>query len=236
MKKETLDKEIKEAQGFLGKSDGRDKLLATIQYAAMFVSAGSPGHAKNVQTTVATARKAFRIMKPLESLAPIVLNPSLNPKKPVTIEILNKLKNVLMAVYFGGDNIVWLKQAGLISNKKVAERAQKASLYGWFGGSLCGIVSEIYEIQSMMERKAGETAEEYAARQAEMHSELNRRTIVLVHAVVQALLAVGLLGLRPWKPRTVGFFGIAASAINCYMLYPAVPRDPPKQIGSKKGA
>ena len=33
---------------------------------------------------------------------------------------------------------------------------------------------------------------------------------------------MGLLGLRPWKPRTVGFLGIVASAMNCYMLFPAI--------------
>lgn len=40
---------------------------------------------------------------------------------------------------------------------------------------------------------------------------------------LQALLAVGLLELRPWKPRTVGMLGIIASALNCYMLFPALP-------------
>lgn len=45
-----------------------------------------------------------------------------------------------------------------------------------------------------------------------------------VCACVQAALAVGLLQLRPWKPRTVGFLGIVASAINCYMLTPAVAK------------
>ncbi len=34
---------------------------------------------------------------------------------------------------------------------------------------------------------------------------------------------MGLLELRPWKPRTVGALGIIASVMNCYMLYPAVP-------------
>ena len=40
---------------------------------------------------------------------------------------------------------------------------------------------------------------------------------------MQAMLAVGLLQLRPWKPRFVGFLGTLASAINCYMLFPALP-------------
>jgi hypothetical protein len=41
---------------------------------------------------------------------------------------------------------------------------------------------------------------------------------------VQAALACGLLGLTNWKPRFVGFLGVVASAINCYMLFPALPK------------
>ena len=55
---------------------------------------------------------------------------------------------------------------------------------------------------------------------------------------VQAALAVGLLGLRPWKPRTVGFLGVVASAMNVYMLFPAVsypPRAPKPTMDSLKG-
>ena len=40
---------------------------------------------------------------------------------------------------------------------------------------------------------------------------------------MQAALAAGLLNLFGWKPRTVGFLGIVASAINCYTLFPPVP-------------
>lgn len=34
---------------------------------------------------------------------------------------------------------------------------------------------------------------------------------------------MGLLELRPWKPRTVGALGVIASIMNCYMLYPSLP-------------
>lgn len=132
-------------QGFLNQSDGRDKLLAAVQYAAMFISAGTPGDAKKVQASVAAARKVFRILRPLESLTPLVLNPGINPKKPLSIEILNKIKPILMSIYFGGDHVVWASQAGLLQNKNITQRAQKLSLYGWFGGSLCTIVTELYE-------------------------------------------------------------------------------------------
>ena len=40
---------------------------------------------------------------------------------------------------------------------------------------------------------------------------------------LQAALAAGLLNLFNWKPRTIGFLGVVASAINCYMLFPPVP-------------
>ena len=76
----------------------------------------------------------------------------------------------------------------------------------------------------MTSQRKGETAEEYAVRQTAIHPEVRRRTIVLVHALVQALLAMGLLELRPWKPRTVGAIGVVASVLNCYMLYPSVPK------------
>ena len=125
-------------------------MLAAVQYAAMFIAAGTPGDAKRVQASVAAARKVFRIMRPLESLTPLVHNPSINPNKPYIIELLNKIKPVLMSIYFGGDHVVWASQAGLLSNKEITQRAQKASLYGWFGGSLCTIVSEIYEIQGSL--------------------------------------------------------------------------------------
>ncbi len=48
-------------------------------------------------------------------------------------------------------------------------------------------------------------------------------TLTVARVGLQAMLAVGLLQLRPWKPRFVGFLGTVASAINCYMLFPALP-------------
>ena len=39
---------------------------------------------------------------------------------------------------------------------------------------------------------------------------------------MQTLLAMGLLQLRPWTPRTVGLLGLLASSMNCYMLFPKI--------------
>lgn len=50
----------------------------------------------------------------------------------------------------------------------------------------------------------------------------------------QAALAAGLLGLTSWKPRFVGFLGVMASAINCYMLFPALPKPAEKPAARKE--
>ncbi len=211
------------AQAFLDKSDGRDKLLATVQYAAMFLAAGAHGDARRVQASVAAARKVFRVARPLEALAPLLHAPEINAAKPLWLELLGKLKPALMALYFAGDHVVWAQQAGLLDKSRAGAvaRAQRASLYGWFGGSLCTIAAEAAELAALTRRRAGEGEAEFAARQAAAAGEVRWRTTALVHALVQALLAVGLLELRAWKPRTVGALGVAASALNCYMLWPA---------------
>ena len=41
---------------------------------------------------------------------------------------------------------------------------------------------------------------------------------------------MGLLQLRPWTPRTVGLLGVVASAMNCYMLFPALRKAPLKAL------
>lgn len=215
--------------GFLAKADGKDKLTALIQYAAMFVSAGEPGSAKKVQGSVAAARKVFRVFRPLESATPVILNPKLDASKgPAYKDALAKLKSLLMALYFAGDHVVWASQAGLTTNKKLVDRWQKISLYSWCGGSVITIVQECEEIGALAStRGAGEPLADWRRRQAAAAAEIDRRLLTLIHAVSQALLAVGLLQLRPWRPRTVGLIGIVASAINCYMLLPALPAKAP---------
>ena len=212
--------------GFLAKADGKDKLTALVQYAAMFVSAGEAGKAKKVQVSVAAARKVFRILRPLESATPIILNPRLDASKgPLYKDALAKAKAALMAVYFAGDHIVWAAQAGLTTNKRAVDRAQKLSLWSWCGGSIITIVQECEEIGALASsRGPGEPLADWRRRQAAAAAEIDRRLFILVHACVQALLAVGLLGLRPWRPRTVGALGIVASAINCWLLLPPLPK------------
>ena len=70
---------IKAAQAVLAKTDGRDKLVATLQYAAMFAAAGSPGALLNAQKSLSNARKPFRAMK-ARALRPRAAPPSVFPR------------------------------------------------------------------------------------------------------------------------------------------------------------
>ncbi len=46
-------------------------------------------------------------MQPLESVSPIILNPYLNPKKPVPIELLNKVNQCKPSVLLYESRSVW---------------------------------------------------------------------------------------------------------------------------------
>ena len=224
--------------GFLAKADGKDKLTALVQYAAMFVSGGEAGRAKQVQGSVAAARKVFRVLRPLEAATPVILNPRIDASKgPAYKDGLAKLKSLLTALYFGGDHVVWASQAGIYTNKRVVDKWQKVSLYSWLGSSLVTVVQECEEVGALAAtRRAGEPLADWRARQAAAAAEIDRRLFVLVHACVQALLAVGLLQLRPWRPRFVGALGIAASAMTCYLLLPALAKPAPAPAPARAGA
>ena len=65
-----------QCKGLLAKSDGKDKTIALLQYAAMFASGGEPGTALAVQKSLAAARKPFRLYKPIEILVPFLRSPA----------------------------------------------------------------------------------------------------------------------------------------------------------------
>jgi len=132
-----------------------------------------------------------------------------------------------MAIYFTADHVVWAYQIGLVTNKTVGEKAQKTSLWGWALGSLCTAVLESVAIlEAAAPRKEGEGDAEWAKRQEAARQETNGRLLVLFHALVQMGTAMGLLQVVAMRPRTVGLLGTVASAINCYFLLPAFPKQP----------
>ena len=62
-------------------------------------------------------------------------------------------KALLNAVYFAGDHVVWASQAGIYSDKEVIDRAQKVSLWAWFGASTCTIVNEVTELANSQQSR-----------------------------------------------------------------------------------
>merc|ERR1711977_142584 len=134
------EENLKTMKELLAKSDGRDKLCATIQYALMFIHAGQAGKVKKAQGNIASARKVFRVMKPVETLTPIITDPfgtkALSKMDdPKLLFLVKRAQMLLMALYFGGDHVVWSKSAGILEDAETAALAKKVSMYSWFGGS-----------------------------------------------------------------------------------------------------
>jgi hypothetical protein len=53
-----------------------------------------------------------------------------------------QVKDVLMALYFAADHVVWAHQIGLLQDKRTGERAQKVSLWSWALGSVTTMILE----------------------------------------------------------------------------------------------
>lgn len=61
---------------------------------------------------------------------------------PCMVACAAQAKDVLMALYFAADHVVWAHQIGLLQDKRTGERAQKVSLYSWALGSVATMVLE----------------------------------------------------------------------------------------------
>ncbi|QDZ25636.1 peroxisomal membrane protein 11 [Chloropicon primus] len=233
---------------FLAKSDGRDKLCATIQYALMFIHAGQAGKVKKVQGQVASARKVFRVMKPVETLAPMITDPFgtkalAKTDDPKIMFLVKRAQMLLMALYFGGDHVVWAKSAGIIEDAETATLAKKVSMYSWFGGSICKALNEMFELsklvsntntklKSLQDKDGEEVDEERRETRAKADAMALKRTFTVCHAFIQATLALGLADALPLKPRTLGFLGVTASVMNIYLLLPGSFKP---QLKAKRG-
>jgi len=218
----TYSDHLKVMSQFLGKSDGKDKLCATIQYACLFLCAGAPGNIKKIQASVAAARKVFRILKPIEALMPIIVKPGFDATTPFLLQILGKIKALCMASYFAFDHVAWMGHAGLVSDADMLKRCQKVSLNSWLSGSCCVIVDQCSKIsKSYAELRGITTGDDLPSRRAAIRRQIRTQAITLLHAVLQAILAFGLLQYAPIGMRYVGLIGTITSALHIYMIFPA---------------
>lgn len=212
---------------YLNKAEARDKICRAIQYGSKFLSNGEPGTAQDVDKSTSLARKVFRLFKFVNDLHALI-SPSA-PGTPLSLILLGKSKNALLSTFLFLDQIVWLGRTGIYKNKARAEILGRISLFCWMGSSVCTTLVEIGELgrlSGQMKKLEKELKNTNKYQNEQYRSKLeksNDRSIALVKAGLDIVVAVGLLQLAPKKvtPRVTGAFGFVSSLISCYQLLPS---------------
>jgi hypothetical protein len=212
---------------YLNKAEARDKICRAIQYGSKFLSNGQPGTAQNVDKSTSLARKVFRLFKFVNDLHALI---SPTPQgTPLPLILLGKSKNALLSTFLFLDQIVWLGRSGIYKNKERAELIGRISLFCWMGSSICTTLSELGEIgrlsgsmKKLEKDLKGSDKYENEQYRAKLKKS-NERTLSLVKASIDIVVAAGLLQLSPKKitPRVTGAFGFTSSLISCYQLLPS---------------
>ncbi|XP_047171647.1 peroxisomal membrane protein 11C-like [Vigna umbellata] len=215
---------------YLSKAETRDKICRAIQYGSKFVSNGEPGTAQNVDKSTSLARKVFRLFKFVNDLHGLI---SPTPQgTPLPLILLGKSKNALLSTFLFLDQIVWLGRTGIYQNKERTELIGRISLFCWLGSSVCTTLVELGELGRLsasmkklekdLKNKNKFDDEKYRGKQ----NQSNERTLSLIKAGIDIVVAVGLLQLAPKtvNPRVTGAFGFVSSLISCYQLLPAPPK------------
>ncbi|XP_010255528.1 PREDICTED: peroxisomal membrane protein 11C-like [Nelumbo nucifera] len=215
---------------YLSKSEARDKICRAIQYGSKFLSNGEPGTAQNVDKSTSLARKIFRLFKFVNDLHALI---SPTPKgTPLPIILLGKSKNALLSTFLFLDQIVWLGRTGIYKNKERVELVGRISLFCWMGSSICTTLVELAELARLsasmkkLEKELKNTDKYENEQYRTKLKQSNDRSLALVKAIMDAVVAVGLLQLAPKKvtPRVTGSFGFVSSLISCYQLLPSPPK------------
>lgn len=215
---------------YLNKAEARDKICRAIQYGSKFISNGEPGTAQNVDKSTSLARKVFRLFKFINDLQGLIS--PVAPGTPLPLVLLGKSKNALLSTFLFLDQVVWLHRTGIYKNKDRAEVLGRVSLFCWMGSSICTTLVEVGELgrlsKSMKKiEKDLKGSEKYKDEhyRAKLQKS-NERSLALVKAAMDIVVAVGLLQLAPKKvtPRVTGAFGFVSSLISCYQLLPSPPK------------
>ncbi|XP_074279911.1 peroxisomal membrane protein 11C-like [Silene latifolia] len=215
---------------YLNKAEARDKICRAIQYGSKFVSNGEPGTAQNVDKSTSSARKVFRLFKFVNGLHSLI---SPTPAgTPLPLVLLGKSSNALISTFLFLDQIVWLSRSGIYKNKERADIIGKISLYCWLSSSVCTTLVEVGELgrlsasmkklEKELKGKDKHENEQYKGKV----QKYNDRSLALVKAAMDVVVAAGLLQLAPTtiNARVTGAFGFASSLISCYQLLPARPK------------
>ncbi|MBA0732734.1 hypothetical protein Gogos_016805 [Gossypium gossypioides] len=183
---------------YLNKAEARDKICRAIQYGSKFLSNGQPGTAQNVDKSTSLARKVFRFFKFVNDLHGLI---SPVPRgTPLPLALLGKSKNALLSTFLFLDQIVWLGRTGIYKL-----------------GELRRLSKSMKKLEKNLKDSDKYKNEEYCAKLQKS----NERTLALVKAGLDIVVAVGLLQLAPKKvtPRVTGALGFATSLISCYQVF-----------------
>ncbi|KAF3778378.1 Peroxisomal membrane protein 11D [Nymphaea thermarum] len=123
----------------------------------------------------------------------------------------------------------------LFKNKERAELIGRISLFCWLGSNICSTIIELAELGrlSASMKKLEKTLKENDKTKNEQYLEKAKkskeRSLALVKASIDTVVAVGLLQLAPGKvtPRVTGGFGFVSSLISCYQLLPSREKSKP---------
>ncbi|CAN1157543.1 Peroxisomal membrane protein 11C [Linum perenne] len=207
---------------YLNKAEARDKICRAIQYGSKFVSNGQPGTAQNVDKSTSLARKVFRLFKFVNDLHGLI---SPVPQgTPLPLVLLGKSKNALLSTFLFLDQIVWLGRSGIYKNKERAELLGRISLFCWMGSSVCTTLVEVGELGRLsasikkLEKELKNTDKHQNEHYRAKVQKSNERSLALIKAAIDIVVAAGLLQLAPKKvtPRVTGALGFTSSLISCY--------------------
>ncbi|KAE8697556.1 Peroxisomal membrane protein 11C [Hibiscus syriacus] len=188
---------------YLNKAEARDKICRAIQYGSKFLSNGQPGTAQNVDKSTSLAWKVFRLFKFVNDLHALI---SPVPQgTPLPLVLLGK-------------------------NKERADLLGRISLFCWLGSSVCTSLVELGELGRLsisMKKLEKNLKNSDKYKDEEYRSKLqksNERTLALVKAGMDTVVAAGLLQLAPEKvtPRVTGAFGFVSSLISCYQVFGSI--------------
>ncbi|CAK9145765.1 unnamed protein product [Ilex paraguariensis] len=209
---------------YLNKAEARDKICRAIQYGSKYLSNGEPGTAQNVDKSTSLARKVFRLFKFVNDLHALI---SPVPQgTPLPLVLLGKSKNALLSTFLFLDQIVWLGRSGIYKNKERADLIGRISLFCWMGSSICTTLVELGELGrlSASMKKLEKDLKDSDKYKNELYcsklQKSNDRSLALIKAAMDIVVAVGLLQLAPKKvnPRVTGAFGFVTSLISCYQV------------------
>lgn len=189
----------------------RDKTFKAVQYGAkvlLWYFLTDPKADISVQVSklgaaITLHRKLFRYFNFLTELkkANATLNKIQNGKGTVN-DTITLVKDLAMAIYWLGDNIVYLSKVGAVNNVDT-QRYSKLSLQAWTIANLCSLYLDLQTLS-----KAKPEAKQLM-------------TIQCVKAVCDVLTPAGLLQYVPLHDGQVGIVGLTSAIIHHYLAWPA---------------